>query len=390
MKNLLLFIISAGVFCSCTEKENEPISGSKGKPEPVTDVSVLNEPGGATITYRVPKQEDIISVKAVYTLTSGKKYEATASVYENKLKVQGFNDLQTHSISLYTVNRAQEESAPVTCTVSPLESALSAVAKTVFIQEDFGGARFSWVNEYKSPLAFEFYTPDSLGRRALVRIINSQVKDGVQALRGYKPEPREFCVVVKDNWGNHSDTLFPAGKKLTPLFEERLPKSPMKIMRLANDQNFTNFEGSDQKIIDDDPTSFGHSPASSLPAPFTIDLGTLAKVSRVVIFQRKYSDTYYNWGNPMAFEVWIKVGTPSQSGDWGEWTKIMDAEIIKPSGGASGSVTDDDLRAADSGHEFTFDLNQEPVRYIRFVIKSTWGNTTFAHPAEVDVYGERK
>ncbi len=105
-------------------------------------------------------------------------------------------------------------------------------------------------------------------------------------------------MVVKDNFGNRSDTIFPNGKKLTPLFEERLPKSGMSVMKLGNDQNFTNWEGADQKMIDDDLTSFGHSPSSSLPAPFTLDLGVTAKVSRIVIFQRKFSDSYYNWGNP--------------------------------------------------------------------------------------------
>ncbi|MCH5718246.1 DUF5126 domain-containing protein [Niabella hibiscisoli] len=169
----------------------------------------------------------------------------------------------------------------------------------MFIQGDFGGARYSWANEFKSPLTFEFFTPDSLGRMALVRIVNSQLLEGLQSLRGYKPQPRAFGVVVKDNYGNRSDTIFPTGRLITPLYEEKLAKSRMRVMRLANDQNFTNFEGSDQKMIDDDRTSFGHSPSSSLPAPFTIDLGVLAKVSRLVIFQRQFSSSYYNWGNPV-------------------------------------------------------------------------------------------
>ncbi|RPE14287.1 DUF4959 domain-containing protein [Chitinophaga lutea] len=389
-KMFLLIVVFAGLQQACTEKTNEPISPSSGKPGLVTEVSVQNVPGGAIVTYRIPNQADVISVKAVYKITTGKQYEAVSSMYENKVAVMGFNDTENHEVLLYTVNRGQELSEPVKCTIKPLASPLSLAAKTVQIQGDFGGARFTWANEQKSPLAFEFYTPDSLGRMALARVVNSQVEAGSQALRGYAPVPREFGVVVKDNFGNRSDTIFPAGRKITPLFEERLPKATMKIMKLANDQNFTNWEGSDQKIIDDDKTSFGHSPSSSLPAPFTLDLGMLAKVSRIVLFQRKFGDSYFNWGNPRAFDVYVKVGTPSQSGDWGEWKKIMETEIIKPSGAASGTVTDDDLRAGENGHEFTFDLSQEPVRYIRIVVRSTWGSTTFTHPAEVDVYGERK
>lgn len=390
MKKLfLLVIVFTGTMQACTKKTNEPISPATGKPGQVTEVAVTNLPGGATITYRIPKQAEVISVKAVYTLSTGKQYESVSSMYSNKVTVMGFNDENEHEVLLYTVNRAQELSDPVKCTIKPMRSPLRLTAATVQIQSDFGGARFSWMNELKSPLAFEMYTPDSLGRMTLVRIISSQIEEGIQALRGYPPVSRVFGLVVKDNFGNRSDTIFPPGRQLTPLFEERLPKAAMKIMKLGNDQNFTNWEGSDQKMIDDDLTSFGHSPSSSMPAPFTLDLGVTAKVSRIVLFQRKFSDSYYNWGNPRQFDVYVKVTTPSQSGDWSEWKKIMETEIIKPSGNGS-TVTDDDLRAGENGHEFTFDLSQEPVRYIRIVVRSTWGSTTFTHPAEIDVYGERK
>ena len=52
--------------------------------------------------------------------------------------------------------------------------------------------------------------------------------------------------------------------------------------------------------------------------------------------------------------------------------KIMDCEIIKPSGSPSGTVTDEDMAAAEDGHEFVFDLSQEPIRYLRIVILNTW------------------
>lgn len=389
-KQFLLMIVAAAALQACTKKVNEPISPATGKPGQVTDVSVVNQPGGAIITYRIPKQADLLSVKAVYTLSNGKKYESAASLYENNLVVQGFNDENEHEVLLYAVNRAQETSDPVKCTIKPLTSPLKRASRTAIIQSDFGGARFSWTNELNSPLAFELYTPDSLGRMNLARVITSTVTDGSQALRGYPPMPRIFAMVVKDNFGNRSDTIFPPGGKLTPLFEERLPKNVMKIMKLANDQNFTNWEGADLKMIDDDKTTFGHSPSSSLPAPFTLDMGVTAKVSRLVIFQRNFSSSYYNWGNPRAIDVYVRSAAPSQNGDWSEWTKIMETEIVKPSGAGSSTVTDDDIRAAESGHEFVFDLSLEPVRYIRIVVRSTWGSTTFTHPAEIDVYGERK
>ena len=51
----------------------------------------------------------------------------------------------------------------------------------------------------------------------------------------------------------------------------------------------------------------------------------------------------------------------------------MDCLVVKPSGSPSGTVTDEDITAAEEGHEFAFELSQEPIRYIRLKILSTWG-----------------
>lgn len=210
-----------------------------------------------------------------------------------------------------------------------------------------------------------------------------------QTIRGFEPIPRKFGVILSDRWENYSDTIFPAGNgTVTPLYEEKLAKDKMSIMKLGNDASYTNWEGMDNYLIDDDPETFGHSANSSLPAPFTIDLGVTAKLSRIVMTQRFYGDQYYNWGNPKTFEVYGIDKRPSQNGDWSEWTKLLDCEIIKPSGLPVGTVSDEDLTAAEEGHEFVFPLETPPMRYIRVKILSTWGGTTFTHPAEIDVYGE--
>lgn len=376
------------VLFSCEEKKLEPITKSFGEPQPVSDIQVKPTSGGAIISYEIPNMEDILGVKGVYTLSSGKTYEATSSFYENKLEILGFNDTLTHEVKLYTYNRALEFSNPVSVSFNPLESSLSKVTKTVKIISDFGGAQFNWINEDKAPLTFEFMAQDSLGQLKLMKIITSETEKGRQSLRGYPPEPRIFAALVRDYWDNRSDTIYPEEGNILPMYEEKLDKSKMTIMKLGNDQNFTNWEGMDSFIIDDDPETFGHSPNSSLPAPFTIDLGCVAKISRVVMFQRRFSDSYYNWGNPKEFTIYGRLEKPSPSGDWSEWTKIMDCEIIKPSGSPSGTVTDEDMAAAEDGHEFVFDLSQEPIRYLRIVILNTWGGTTFTHPAEVDVYGQ--
>lgn len=384
---LLAFLLIFSL--SCEEKQLMPISESMGKPQKVTDVQVEIVPGGAVINYRIPNVEDILGVKGVYTLSNGMQYEATASFYENKLEILGFNDVMSHEVKIYTFNRAEELSDPVSVTFTPLESPLSKVARTVNIISDFGGAQFKWVNEDKAPLNFEFITEDSLGRMQTMRIITSEADSSRYSLRGYEPLPRVFATIVRDYWNNVTDTIYPPTGTIVPMFEEKLDKNKMNIMKLSNDANFTNWEGMDGYLIDDDYDNFGHSPNSSLPAPFTIDLGEMAKISRVVLFQRKFSDNFYNWGNPKKISIYGSADKPSQSGDWDEWNKIMDAEVIKPSGSPTGTTTDEDVAAAEQGHEFVFDLSLEPFRYIRIVVQNTWEGTSFTHPAEVDIFGER-
>lgn len=383
----LLFIV-----CSCSEKQLEPITGSLGKPGVVTEVNMKAVAGGVVVSYRIPKSEDILGVKGVYALADGKTYEASASFYENKLEILGYNDTEIHTAKLYAINRAQELSDPVEISFTPLESSLSKTIKTMDIVKDFGGAQFNWINEDRSPFTLEFLAQDSLGRMQAMKIITSESDTARQTLRGYAPEPRLFATIIRDYWGNASDTIYPKEGKLIPLFEEKLKKQDMKVMKLSNDANFTNWEGTDAFLIDDNYDTFGHSPNSSVPAALTIDLGCLAKVSRVVIYQRNgvgnATAGYYMWGNPKKIQIFGCVNKPSQSGDWNEWTKIIDGAIIKPSGSPVHTNTDEDIAVAQSGHEFVFELTQAPLRYIRVNILSTWEGTSYTHPAEVSVYGE--
>lgn len=380
---LFLLLVSA-----CSEKELKPISGSNGKPGVVTEVNVENIPGGAILTYKIPESEDLLSIKAVYKLSNGKTYEASASYYDNKLTVEGFNDTESHEVTLYAINRAQEMSDPVVVTINPQESPLSKIAKSMEIVTDFGGARFIWSNKDNAPITIDLMAQDSTGALKVIRVVYSEATEAYQSLRGYQPEDWKFGAVVRDFWENASDTIYPEGGSLVPLFEEELDKTKMNVMNLTNDASLKNWEGQDFYIIDDDLTTFGHTANSSVPAPFTIDLGCTVKLSRFKNWQRNYSSSYYNWGNPSRYTVYGRLEKPSPSGDWDEWTKIMECTVVKPSGSPSGTVTDEDKVAAEEGHEFTFDLDQPPIRYIRFVVEETFGNTSFSHPCEFSFWGE--
>jgi hypothetical protein len=211
------------------------------------------------------------------------------------------------------------------------------------------------------------------------------------ALRGYLPEPRKFGMIIRDNFGNASDTLIPSGGTLVPLFEERLDKSRMSVVILGSDVSWTNWEGRDYFLIDNDVSTMGHTYNYTMPgSSFTLDLGAKAKLSRFLIHQRLTANgnpQMYNGGNPKDFEVYACFDTPSANGEWSEWTKVKDCIIIKPSGSPAGTNTDEDVIEATNGHEFSFPPAMEPVRYIRFKILTNWEGVIFCSMSEITPFG---
>jgi hypothetical protein len=99
-------------------------------------------------------------------------------------------------------------------------------------------------------------------------------------------------------------------------------------------------------MIDDDFSTFGHSPngpnGNISGALFTLVLGKMAKISRFLYYQRGDGGRYYRAGNARFFEVYSYTGDPADdnpSGDWEQWEKVADCEVIKPSNRYANSIT---------------------------------------------------
>jgi len=395
---IVYFVSFMLILFSCQEKKLEPINASKGKPDPVSAVEATPTPGGTIISFVVPKDADVLSVKAVYTLTNGRQREAITSFYGNSLMLEGYNDTNEHEALLYTVSRAQVLSDPVPVRFTPLESPLSKASRTVSISSDFGGAYFSWKNKDEVLLTVEMFAADDGGNLKTARIVSSKLDSAYFSIRGYDTSPRKFAVVFSDNFDNISDTIYPPGGFITPWLESKIDKKLWSIYRLPGggflpgDLSFTNFEGRAECMFDDDHDTFGHSPSpSAMPVSFTLDLGKAAKLSRVLIFQRYGASggTYYNWGNPKHVIILGRHEAPVTD-SWDEWTELIDFRIVKPSGTDSDITicTDDDYQAARNGHEASFPMDFEEYRYLRFRFVSSWENRPYAHPAEITLYGE--
>ncbi|MBE8719673.1 DUF5000 domain-containing lipoprotein [Sphingobacterium pedocola] len=393
MKSIIIYLFLTLIvlsFSGCAKKENLPISASTGKPGSVSDVSVKPMPGGAEVRFKMPDDNNILGVKAVYD-RNGKEVSTFVSVYDNVIVLEGYDNQETQAARLITVNRALEESEPVAISFTPKKSPITSVKETVQIIPDFGGPRFQWRNVDRAPITFEMYAPDSTGVLRLSKIMVSSSEQMSHTIRGYPDEEIPVAIVLRDRYNNFTDTIYPAGgKTLTPLFEEKIPKGSMRMIVLNNDTDFNFHGGRVEYLIDDDWRTFGHSNNGTMPASFTVDMGQRVKMSRFVVTNREYWGHAFSWGNIKTFEVYGRVDAPSADGNWDEWTPLQtpkECEIIKPSGIGGTDVTPEDI-AFGIAFDFEVPFEMQAFRYFRLKVTGTWSVTTFCHPAEVDFFGQ--
>ncbi|TKG96636.1 DUF4959 domain-containing protein [Puteibacter caeruleilacunae] len=398
MKRLKLIpiILLSLFFAGCEEDGRNPLLTDTTNPGAVSNVQVENIPGGANLTYTLPSDNDLLYVLAEYTLSNGKQASTKSTLYKNKLSIEGFGDTNPYDISLYAVDRGENMSEPVKVTINPLEPPVRTISQTMRIIPDFGGAHFYWENDTEAEVAVIAMTEDTLGNLSQADVRYTNLLEDDLALRGYTTDPREFVVLLRDRWDNFSDTV---KVTLEPLFEENLDKTKMSALRLPHDAPdawgwtpahlFDNNIGgtgyhTPQGWKDDDPLPEYD---DLYPHILTIDLGVTAKLSRFKFWQRQDSWIYYH-GNPRYFEVW-GASELNSSGTFDGWTKLIkNGEVVKPSGLPTGQVSNTDKETASNGEEFSFPLQAEPVRYIRFVNLESWSGTTFMHMMEVDFWGQ--
>jgi len=99
------------------------------------------------------------------------------------------------------------------------------------------------------------------------------------------------------------------------------------------------------------------------------DLQVTKKLTRFRQWQRLGNGVEYILQNARHFEIWgTNDATVNAAGDasFNGWTKLGSYEVIKPSSPASYPA------AAAAGDEFVIDPAAPPVRYIRYVVLSTW------------------
>jgi hypothetical protein len=377
---LILFLLSA-----CEEYVRGPMINDEYAPSPIINPVVVNTPGGAEVSYNLPDETDLLYVVAEYTLSNGEKYETRSSIFINVVIIEGYGDTLKHEVTLYTVDRSENKSASVIVEIQPLTPPVKLVQESISVTPDFGGVLFTWENPTNAPLVFEVLAIDSTGTLSTIETVYSGITEGRYSLRGFDPVETEFGIIIRDKWFNYSDTI---SLFVTPMFEFKLDKLLFSNADFPGDTDMNGWEGRFEYAFDDDISTFNHSLAGTgWPQFFTIDLGVLAKLSRVNIIQRQDERFLYGHGNPRLFEIWGTNDYPSDSIMYpDEWYLLKECVAMRPT--EQGGTADEDALHVLEGDEFTFTIDDPPFRYIRVLVNETWGNTGFIHFAEIEFWGQ--
>jgi len=391
--NYLLGLIAASTVvagCKKTDLDTHgPIENDGTKPGVVTNVQVTNLPGAASITYTLPKDADLQYVLAEYSINSATTRQAKTSRYSDTIHVDGFNKAGEYSVTLYSVDRSENRSEPVTVKVNPTTPPYRMIAASLQIAEDFGGVNITFNNPGEDKIALVVLTKDHNNELVPVETFYTAIKDGSFSVRGYDTTARIFGAYIKDRWNNYSDTLYATVK---PMPEKILDKRNFRQYRLPEDQ--PSAWGWEMNYMWDG--KFGepgfHTLQGATPQPhrFTFDMGVVAKLSRFKIMQRP-GGWFYAHGNPRKYTMYGTASEPDPSGSWNGWIKLRDCESIKPSGKPAGELTQEDrdhaMGADGMGEEYVFPLSAPAVRYIRIEVHQNWSNTDFFHACEITFWG---
>ena len=383
---LLLFTFFA---YSCKEDERGQYPVDNVPPGEVKSTQVENIAGGAIISYVIPEDDDLLYVKAIYTLDDGTVMEQKASEYASSLKIEGIGKSRELSVTIVTGDRSKNESKPVVVITHPQDSPIYTILASIQSYNDFGGIRLTWANPTKADVVLGVVTKNDAGEFISAQNFYTNAAADKGNLRGYPSVERVFGFYLRDRWGNMTDTIKNA---FMPLFEEEIKG---KIARW-NPTGIPYLEYSPtypiEKMWDGSTATasfYLQSPILAYPYSFTWDLGESMKFSRIHIWQRQGVTLVYITQAVQKFQLWGSA-TPYVSDSFTGWTYIGDFESIKPSGSPLGTHTAEDDAFGIAGQDYNIDAATPPLRYMRMVVTKTWSNDLAFAFGEMKFFGSRQ
>ncbi len=393
MKKSLFIIIAIVVagFLSCAEQPvgSTPMDGNA--PGVVTEVGYRAVPGGANIYYNLPEDEDLLYVKAYYTLANGKEVNSLVSIYDDTLQVRGYADIEPRDIKIVTGDRSGNESSPVILTINPLRSPIYDIIDNIVLEPTFGGVRIAWDNPTEAVVAVTVMKSVAGGDWEEVNTYYSNSLQGRQAARGMESVASDFAIYVTDRWDNTTEQR--VFESVTPLFEEQMEPGIYKEYKMSGDSNIM-YGWALNYALNGVIEAYGWfseniTAGGIWPARFTMEFtGGPVSLSRLRLLQR--SGEMWENGNPKVFTVY-GTNNPNPDGSNDGWVALKTFTSVKPSGLPSGEYSDEDIYIATNGEDFEFDPSMiEPYKYYRFEFTENWGgDNSFINLIEIFFWGQK-
>ncbi|RNC65634.1 DUF4959 domain-containing protein [Proteiniphilum sp. X52] len=398
MKKLsyIIAVLLVGSFLACTDY----ISTAPGEPEgpwnpgPLTAYSVTPINGGATITYTIPNDPDIMYVMAEYE-RNGKIFTEKSSVHKNSITIEGFHRVDRVKATLYKVNKFEQRSEPLEVEFEPLESIIDISMESLEMMPGFGGIVAIWDNPVGTELGVRLMTlDDSLFHELVTReVYYSTMVRETHSFRGHEAKETTFALSFEDKWGNISDTV---QLTTTPFFETMVPKPYADFRGSIPFDNTTNLSGrSTSTLWDNIVNTSSHgwltNPGGS-GLSITIDMKQVVKLSRI-IHHFYHLNSPYGQVNITAMEIWgtnkIDFNLLQNRAYWLDSLSLVTGHILNedPTQPLPDRTFKDDWQylgyhevpyytvASDiqalcaNGAEYEIPFNAAPVRYIRIFVR---------------------
>lgn len=385
---LLLLLI---VITSCSKNDD----GDTIAPSSLTVVSVTPTNGGGIIKYNLPSDTDISYVKAIYVNALGKEVFRVSSKHNSEIEINGLNQTTAAKVHLYVIDEKGNVSNVVDVDLSPLESYIFLVQKSIQITPDLGGVKITWDNS-ASKTVFVYINIQNTGKETIRILSSSKPKESIY-VRGLESVEMTFSTKVEDIDGNA--TALELKATLKPLFEQVINKSTWTLIS-SKSVNGNAYEGKTinfwDNIIDTAASNADNSyfmiwrnnNGGSLkwPLDIVVDLNKKVKIKRLKVWQRAFwfggtagMPYYYQEENIKSFDLY-------SSNDSITWTLLGKFDIGNPRDGA-GNIPAAALEAAAKGHDFSLDNTSEPFRYLKISLTSNYGSEQYINGSEITLYG---
>ncbi|MDR1583693.1 MAG: DUF4959 domain-containing protein [Prevotellaceae bacterium] len=397
-KFLLISSIVCLFFCASCSEENRYDINSEDTVQPGAPVISRYEPlnGAVRIFYTPPKDNDVISIDALYKRQSdGKAFRFSTSYFSNSILIPGLIDTINYDVELYAVDRAGNHSSKIVYPVKPRESAISKVKSSMSVKGGFDAVFLKWTNELKAPAnVFVDYTfTMNNTSRTLTRVFSSTTRDNryyITDLAIPEDSPVKVRFRVSDEYENFTEyskdtTIFVLKDVEVPKLDpDRTPYwsiPPARTIPLVEDgsnisQVFGDVaDGKMGRVIDgliDQSENLNYMMTEEEhPWSLIIDLKRYYQLSRIVTHQRHTRDggadedvkrgNYYRQGNIGQYRMYR----------WDEeekkWELISYHKIDIPQGTLSELEWNKLGRAGDMAYMYPDDPKfTKPTRWFRY------------------------